>query len=328
MKRFAAWFGLISILGMLLSACGEVKSNPATPPATQARTASVSPAPLDGKQTQSLEWDGRTRTYIVHLPPKLTPDHPVPLLIALHGAGGQGRSMAGLTGFNAIADREGFIVAYPDGLNRGWNDGRPARLMDKNPENIDDVGFISALIDKLSGSLPVDTRRVYVTGMSNGGFMSNRLGCELAGKITAIAPVASEYARTMASGCSPARPLPVLLINGDADPLVPYQGGTFSGVVYTPVSELVKMWTNLDGCSLTPATTRLPDVNPNDGTRVRQDTYGNCRNQVEVSLYTVEGGGHTWPGGIQYLPEATIGKTNRDINASEIIWTFFSRYSL
>ncbi len=276
---------------------------------------------------------GLRRGYVGHVGVSCDSRVPAPLVIVLHGGGGTGAGMIKLTGFNAVADREGFVVVYPDGVERHWNDGRGVEWYRAHTQEIDDVGFISALIDELSRKLNIDASRVYATGISNGGMMSYRLGCELSDRIAAIAAVTASLAVDMVKEWSPSRPVPVLIIAGTADPLVPWGGGeirfggrTFGTVVSVP--DTVKFWVEKNGCMTTPVVRRLPDSDPDDGTSVRREAYSRCRGGAEVVLYVVEGGGHTWPGGLQYLPERTIGKTSREFNASEVIWQFFRTHSL
>ena len=232
-----------------------------------------------------------------------------------------------------LSEREGFIVAYPDGIERRWNDGRGQQRYRAHRENIDDVGFILKLIDRLSEQFSIDRKRVYVTGISNGGLMSNRLANERADKIAAIAVVTASITTELASRFSPPQPIPVLIINGEADPLVPYEGGEIHfgklalGTV-TSTAETVRLWLKHNGCPAKPVVTSLPDVDPGDGTRVRREVYGSAESDAEVILYCIENGGHTWPGGQQYLPESRIGKTCRDINACVVIWNFFKSHSL
>jgi polyhydroxybutyrate depolymerase len=193
---------------------------------------------------------------------------------------------------------------------------------------VDDVGFLSALIDKLSRDYRIDPKRVYSTGISNGGFMSQRLACDLADKIAAIAVVAATMGRDLAGRCKPSRPVSVLLIQGTEDPLVPYEGGRVQvpgGGAIISAPEAVKKWVGLDGCNGQPKRDSLPD-SANDETRTRRESYGGCREGTAVVFLAVEGGGHTWPGGPQYLPVRRIGRASRDFNASELIWEFFAAH--
>jgi polyhydroxybutyrate depolymerase len=289
--------------------------------------------------TDSIMVNGLRRSWLIHIPLSYDINKSVPLLIALHGGGGTGRNMETLTsgGFDRIANIKGFVVVYPDGIEKYWNDGRSIEETRYwvQRKNIDDVGFISALIDHLVNKMNIDPKRVYVTGMSNGAIMSYRLACELSGKIAAIAPVAGNIPQYLLLSCSPSRPVSVLAINGVDDPLVPFAGGDVTGpyglkklgkVLSAP--ESIKVWVKNNECLETPVITYEPDMKPQDGTRVRKEAYTNGKNNSEVILYAIEGGGHTWPGGYQYLGEKIVGKTSRDINADEVIWDFFEKHSL
>lgn len=277
--------------------------------------------------TGSIQSGGFERTYLVHIPPSFDRGKRMPLVFVLHGGGGTGDGMKKLTfnRFDTLADKEGFIVVYPDGFEKSWNDGREGGELGAHREKIDDVGFFSALIDHFIKELKVDPKRVYFTGISNGALMSHRLACELSGKIAAIAPLCGS--KPTGSSCLPSRPVSVLAINGTADRLAPWAGGWVAGKKLS-VPESIQFWVSHNKCSPTPVITELPDTDPADGTRIRLETYGNGREGTEVILCVVEGGGHTWPGGLQYLPEATIGKTSKDINACDLIWDFFKRHSL
>jgi polyhydroxybutyrate depolymerase len=283
--------------------------------------------------SSSISSGGLQRTYTVHVGTSYDRNRPTPLLIVLHGGGGNGQGMIKLTNFNPIADSENFIVVYPDGFEKHWNDGRAVQRYSAQAQNVDDVSFLSALINHLSSQYNIDPKRVYATGISNGAFMSNRLGCELSQKIAAIAPVAGNMPVNIASICAPARPISVLIINGTDDPLVPWAGG-FAHLGSIKLGEIlsventVKFWVDNDKCHSSPLVAQLPDKDPSDGTTVRTETYEGCADSTEIILYAVKGGGHTWPGGPQYLPRLIIGRTSRDFNASEVIWQFFSEHPM
>lgn len=289
-----------------------------------------------GDSSGSIKWDGLNRTYLVHVPPSHNKEKAAPLLFVLHGGGGTGKGMVSLTknGFNELADKEGFVVVYPDGIERHWNDGRGVARYRAHKENVDDVGFISALIEHLSQTLNIDAKRIYATGISNGGFFSQRLACELTDKIAAIAVVAAQMSKNLSLICKPKSPVSVLIMPGTKDPLVPYEGGEIGfpmgrvklGKVLS-VSETVKFWTAHNGCSSQPVVSWEPDNDPKDLTRVRKEVYSECKDKSEVVLLAIEGGGHTWPGGYQYLSEKIIGKTSRDIDANVVIWDFFKKHS-
>jgi polyhydroxybutyrate depolymerase len=289
--------------------------------------------------TESITAGGLKRTYLIHIPPSYDLSKSVTLLIALHGGGGTGQNMVRLTrgGFDKISDAKGFIVVYPNGIEKHWNDGRSeeeARYR-SHKENIDDVGFISALIDSLVKKRNIDPNRVYVTGMSNGATMSYRLACELSGKIAGIAPVAGNIPRNLILSCFPTMPVSVLAINNVNDPLMPFAGGDVTGPYglkklgkVLSAQESLKFWVNIDNCTAVPVISFEPDADPEDGTRIRKESYTNGKNGTEVILYVVEGGGHTWPGGYPYFSESVIGKTSSDMNAVEVIWDFFEKHSL
>jgi polyhydroxybutyrate depolymerase len=243
---------------------------------------------------------GQTRTYRLYVPASVSPDKPAPLVLAFHGGGAQGASMEGLAHFNELADREGFLVAYPDGLYREWNDGRDRPFLRRLRGEIDDVAFVNALLDTIDRQYSLDAARIFATGISNGGIFSHYLGAKLSTRIAAIAPVAGGIGEPFVEqGFQPEQPVSVLMINGTADPLVPYYGG---GVVQgvdgniVDTDRAVQMWVQTDGAQSTAQIGTLPDTDPADGCTVRWSTWSGGRNGTEVTLYTVEGGGHTWAG--------------------------------
>jgi len=282
---------------------------------------------------RSITHDGLERTYRIHIPPSFNKTIQMPLVLALHGGMGTAEDMEEqltLSGFNNLSDKEGFIVVYPDGIEKHWNDGRKNVSYRTHQEKIDDVGFISALIDNITEEFNIDPGRVYVTGMSNGAMMSYRLACEIPEKIAAIAPVTGAIPEDIVPQCSPSKPVSVLAISGTDDPLVPWEGGDITSLfLHKPLGKVlsvpdsVNYWVIHNNCPPIPNITWLPDLDPGDDTRVRREIYGESDERTKVILYAIEGGGHTWPDGLQYLSESRIGKTCHDINANEIIWEFF-----
>jgi polyhydroxybutyrate depolymerase len=266
------------------------------------------------------------RNFLYHLPEKRLATHPLPLVFVLHGGGSEARRMPRFTGMDSIADREKFIVVYPQGYHRHWNDGRK----DIN-ESVDDIAFFQAMINYFEEHDRIDPRRIYATGISNGGFMVQRLACEMSTQLAAVASVAATMSEDLAVRCKPAQPISVLFMNGTSDPIVPYQGGEVHigrskrGAVLS-TQQAVEKWLTTDGCADEPIQDTLADRNPFDHTRVYRTRYMNCRQGTAVELYTIAGGGHTWPGGPQYLPARIVGWASRDINASEIIWQFFAAH--
>ncbi|MFI5226615.1 MAG: alpha/beta hydrolase family esterase [Candidatus Limnocylindrales bacterium] len=270
-----------------------------------------------GTHRLAITVDGRTRSYLLHLPPTLGTDLR-PLIVELHGGGGTAAGMERLTRLSSWTDRRGWLVVAPDGVERRWNDGRPGV-----GSGVDDVAFIRALIDDVAGRTPVDGSRIFATGISNGAMMSGRLACDLADRIAAVAQVAGTVGVEARAACAPARPLSVLVIAGTADPLVPYGGGLVGGALglsrgaVVGAEQYVADWLARDGIPPTARTTRSL---PPDTTVMEADTDGGPR----VAFYAVAGGGHTWPGGPQYLPRFLVGSTTRTFDASQVIVDFFA----
>lgn len=268
-------------------------------------------------QAGIFPYGGLNRTYLVHVPP----GPPVGLVLNLHGGGGTGAGQRGLTDFDSVADANGLLVVYPDGYDKSWGDGRGAAPADR--KRLDDVGFLVSLVTKLRDDFHVPTGHVFATGMSNGGFMSNRLACERADVFAAIAPISGTLGVGVA--CNPSRPVSVLDAHGTGDPVVPYNGGDVRGrgglSHAISVTSLLDKWRAVDRCQGPPMVEDLPPVN--DGTVVRRYQSEGCAEGTDVVLYRIEKGGHTWPGGKQYLPKTVIGATTRVFDGSQVIAEFF-----
>jgi polyhydroxybutyrate depolymerase len=272
---------------------------------------------------ESIESGQFVRTYALYRPTGWDQLQRMPLVLMLHGLGGDADGTEQLTGFEAIAEREKFILVYPEGLNRQWNDGRG-----RNPD-VNDVGFIGKLIDFLESEYRIDTNRVFVAGMSNGGFMTMRLACELAEKIAAVATVAASVDSVVNANCQGRIPVSAMIIQGTKDRLVPIAGGVMKRLpnsVIVSHNKAVSAFAHRNKCDAQPVVTTLPDI-VHDGTTVVKTVYGNGRKGSEVIGYVVNNGGHTWPGGYQYLGVWLIGKTTRNLDASEVIWEFFKRHA-
>jgi polyhydroxybutyrate depolymerase len=247
------------------------------------------PAPASalpgGDRPGELVFGGLPRTYQLHVPAGL--DHPAGLVLNLHGAGQTGGEQAAVTNYNAVADQHGFVVAYPDGIDFSWADGRGASVPDR--QGVDDVGFLTAQIDQLSRDYGVAPGRVFVTGMSAGAFMATRLACERADVISAIAPVAGTLGA--AFSCAPSRPVSVLQTHGTADPVVPFAGGTmlgrggYSDVVAAPA--MAQRWRDVDRC---PAPVDNGPAGAEHGF-----TASGCAGGAEVVFVQLDGAGHAWP---------------------------------
>jgi len=273
-------------------------------------------------QRQTLIHNGVGRSYVVRAPGELASDNGlVPLVLVLHGGGGNAGNAERMTGFTDKAGREGFIVAYPEGTGRRnnrfltWNAGHCCGYaMDKR---VDDVGFISALIDKLIESYPVDPKRVYATGMSNGGMMTHRLGIELSSRFAAIAPVAGTL---FGDEKRPEHSVSAIMLNGMLDKSVPYHGGppggrftgAWDGKPVKPALEQAAFWASADGCANSPV--------KDDQVAFTRWQY-HCPSGRAVELYLVNDNGHAWPGGQQ---GSRMGdKPSSTLNGTDVIWGFF-----
>ena len=273
-----------------------------------------------GLSAGQLGHGNELRTYWTYIPSGLSANSAAPLLFVLHGNAGSGEDMIAITqhGFEKIADKDKIVVVYPDALERRWND---------QDGTADDAGFLLAIADKLAAESLIDKNRIFIAGISNGGMMAQRLACEHADQVSGIATVAGTLPQKLAGVCKPSRPVPVLIIHGSADPIVPWEGGAVAGFEeYGKVlsgRETVAVWTGHNRCRGAAVTATLADRDPQDGTRIRTERFRDCAPGAAVSLILVEGGGHTWPGGFQYLPERFIGRTSRDLDANQAIWEFF-----
>jgi polyhydroxybutyrate depolymerase len=278
-------------------------------------------------EERTISYRGIERGFWLLRPSDIDGTEPAPLILALHGGGGTGRGMCTLpAGLQRLVDEQGFILVCPDGVERHWNDGRGIQSWRAHAEAIEDVGFLVQLIDEVARETPVDRRRVFSAGISNGGLMSFRLACDRPDVLAGIAAVAASMPTE--ADCEPGMPVSVMLINGTEDPLVPWDGGDigFGGERLGTVratEEVFDLWSRLNGCEGQPQRFDDPDPDPTDGTRVDRTTYERCQGGSQVSLIRVKGGGHTWPGSELYLPEWIIGRVSRDLDASQAIWEFF-----
>ncbi len=281
-----------------------------------------------GDHERLLQIGDLHRSYLVHVPPHYDPQKPLPVVLALHGAGTNGTMTASFTGLNKKADEAGFAVVYPNGTGPAgilltWNSGGTRRAGEGS--TTDDVGYIRKVLDDLQTVLAVDAKRVYATGLSNGGMMCYRLASEMSDRIAAIAPVAGTIA---IDNYHPKRPVPVIHFHGTVDKLVPFDGPKdeptkFLG--FKSVPETMRILVKCNACAPDPQTTELPDK-AHDGTKVTRKVYTPKGGGAEVVLYTIDGGGHTWPG--RQPPVRFIGKSTAQISANDLIWEFFEKHPL
>lgn len=265
---------------------------------------------------KSFTFEGVVRNYRVFIPSGYNQTNAHPLVFNLHGNGSTASQQEAYSEMNLIADTANFIVVYPDGVSNTWNSGF------NTPYNsgINDVGFISDLIDTVASNYNIDLQRVYSCGMSMGGFMSYRLACELHERIAAIASVTGLMSYQLPQNCQQQKEVPVMQIHGTDDSTVLYNGTSW----HTSVSYTMDYWIQKNNCPTLPIITNIPDT-VNEGSTVQKFYYGPCDNNSEVILFRVDSGGHTWPGAI---PITSLGNTNQDINASIEIWKFFSNHKL
>ena len=273
-------------------------------------------------QYDSIFFASRQRTYLLHLPPSYLAGTPMPLVIAMHGGGGWGVQLQNQSQLSVKADAAGFIVVYPEGVKtpvtgiRTWNAGGCCAYAMN--QNIDDVGFISALIDTLKANYSIDTNRIYATGMSNGAFLAYRLACELSNKIAAIAPVAGSM---NVSSCMPIRGVPVIHFHSKLDTNVPYFGGVGSGAsghYNPPIDSVLNVWSGYSSCAVQNNTVY-------SGLDYKFIRWSSCNCGNEMHLYLTEDGGHSWAGGQQ---TALGDPVSTAINANDLMWTFFQQHTL
>ena len=263
----------------------------------------------------TIEHDGLVRDYVLHLPPTYEEsEQNLALVFNFHGYTSNAEQQRLYSGMDNVADTANFIVCYPNGVDNAWNVGWDFGSTE------DDVGFISALIDNLVENYKIDSDRIYSCGMSNGGFFSYKLACELNDKITAIASVTGSMVPGTELECTPNRAVPVMEIHGTADFIVPYGG---SPGVALPIEDVVNFWVQNNQCESPGESFIFPDISISDQSTAFNIVYGQCAENTSVEFITILNGGHTWPGA-----GLSVGVTNLDINASEIIWAFFDKHRL
>ncbi len=265
----------------------------------------------------SIVHDGLQRTYILYVPSTYTGE-PAPLVLNLHGYTSSAFEQMFYGNFRPVADTAGFILVHPNGTN---DPNGNAYWNAEFGGDVDDIGFLESLIDSLALDYNIDMERVYSTGMSNGGFMSYTLACNINNRIAAVASVTGTMLDIQLTTCSPEHPTPVMEIHGTSDFVVPYNGNAF----WASTPQVIDYWVNYNQCNVTPLLTDIPDLDPDDGCTAHRYDYVNGVSGSSVVHYKIDGGGHTWPGSIINTGN---GNTNQDFNACVAIWDFFNAYSL
>ena len=270
-------------------------------------------------ELDTIQHDGIERTFIINYPSYYDGSQAMPLVFNFHGFGSNSTQQMFYGEFRPILEREGFIVVHPEGTltpdgQAHWNVGGFT-----GGSTTDDIGLTSAMIDYMSANYNIDQERIYSTGMSNGGYMSYLLACQLGDRFAAIASVTGSMTDSTFDDCSPSHTTPIMQIHGTEDYVVMYEGSSFSEAI----PDVMNYWVNYNNCNETPIIKEIDDNNTNDASTVEHYIYKECDNNITNELFKITGGDHSWPG-------AFIGGagTNRDINASEEIWKFFSRFTL
>lgn len=323
-----------------------VQRNPQASSVSSAAAQPATAAPRTKNYKDAIVSGGMRRSFTVHVPKSYDGARPVPLVLAFHGLGMNGVAMEGLTLMDLTAERNGFIVVYPDGVGARWNDGSA-----RGSNGMDDVGFVSDLLNYLQRSYKIDPRHIHACGISNGGYFTQRLGCEMADRIASIGVISATVTTPVCASCHPRRSMPVVLFLGTEDPLVPREGESkelgklgealgIPGVAGAAISsgmakvggiysanDTAEFWAKINNCGSHPREERMPDRNTRDGCQITRETYGGGSGGSEVMVYTIHGGGHNWPGGSGAVAQDVLGVTTYDISASDLCWEFFRNHS-
>ncbi len=308
-RSLLALGAVVFVGSSLIASQAQTTQKPLQNTAPSKITASPQPYTID--VSEALIDQKEQRTYYLHTPIADSPNHPLPLIVALHGSGMQGKEMAEKTAFNQLADQVGAIVVYPDGLKQKWN------VSGRDPE--DNVAFVHNLINQVQQQRSVDSKRIYVVGLSNGGILAQKLACQAPHQIAAIATVAASLPNQFAANCQTQQPVSLLMVNGTADTIVPWQGGASPDVrigrdlSIPSIPTVVDFWQRHNACASPPKTEQESKV-------VEVTDYASCQANSEVMLAKLEGAQHVWAGG--GYGQSIYGDT------TQRVWQFLQRHSL
>jgi polyhydroxybutyrate depolymerase len=281
----------------------------------------------------SLDHQSRQRKYILHIPSSYNGTKEVPLVVFLHGGGGNSQSAQGFTNFNQISKDNGFLMVYPQAFSESsansyvWADGRG---LAPDVLGIDDVDYIDKLVTALKNEYKINSKKVYICGFSNGSFLTQRIAFEKNTQFAAIGTLGGTMNQSLFNTGNPSRAIPMMYVFGTTDPLVPYNGGVVVGSNTLPVigiEQAVNYWKTKNQCQVTLPVINLPNINTTDNSTVTVYEYTNGICNSKVKFYKINGGGHTFPG-VRVGNITTIGETNLDILASQELWDFFNQFEL
>jgi polyhydroxybutyrate depolymerase len=308
---------LLAIITMLILAACQLDDVGVVPP-------TATPAP-----SLSLNVDGELRNYELHVPDGERPEDGWPLVVVLHGLGSNASRIRSQVGFDQIADAEGFITAYPDGLARAWLDAGIGNVFADTDIASQNLAFIDALIDEIDMEYDLDLRRVYTTGLSNGGMFAFHTACHMSDRIAAVGLVAAASMSQSFNSCEPEEPVAYIAMHGTEDNVVPYDGGPIVPGIdslgeFQSAHAAAEFWVAVNECTMPPTRTEIPDENESDMSRAFRETWSPCDSDQTVELITLEDAGHTWPGHQTASPRP--GETNLDFDGTQVIWDFFEAH--
>jgi len=295
---------MLSIIFAILAMVGNIQMD----------VACSLPPPEPGLITYDIISDGLEREFIVFIPGEYDPSEPTPLVLTLHGFGDNAESFIQVSNWTRVANDYGFLLVAPQGYRNRWNAG-----VIPNNQIIDDIGFLEAVIGKVQASYCVDASRIYLNGFSNGGGMTEHFACAMTDRVAAIGTVSGAY-HPLLEACAPSRPLPLIAFHGVQDTVVPYNGQDSNFLALPAIEDWLASWVSRNDCTEDAERLVISET-------LSETVYDDCADDVEIVFYALADGGHAWPGGQHRLP-FLAAQTNREINASEVMWTFFSQFAL